>query len=84
LIASALPIALFWNVVRVVATVVGSFAFGAELVVGPLHEAAGLGTFTLGCVTLLAVDAGLRRWLRLWAQEPTIDSGDGPDHRKRA
>jgi exosortase len=62
LIASVLPIALFWNFVRVIATVLGSLEYGAEQVAGPLHEAAGLLTFSLGCLTLLGVDAGLRRW----------------------
>jgi len=60
LVASVVPIAMFWNFARVVGTVLGSLEWGAERVAGPAHEMAGLITFTLGCLTLLGVDSAFR------------------------
>ena len=61
LVASVVPIALLWNLARVVLTGVGSLEYGQEVVVGALHEPAGLVTFSLGCVTLLGVGRVLSR-----------------------
>ena len=61
LVASVVPIAMFWNFARVIGTVLGSLEWGADQVAGPAHEMAGLITFTLGCLTLLAVDSAFRR-----------------------
>jgi exosortase len=63
LVAAVLPIAVFWNLVRVEATILGSLRFGIERVAGSdLHELAGVLTYLLGCLSLLGVDAwALRR-----------------------
>jgi exosortase len=63
LVASSLPIAVFWNLVRVEATILGSLRFGIERVAASdLHELAGVATYLLGCLSLLAVDVwALRR-----------------------
>lgn len=59
LVLSVLPIALFWNLFRLVATALAALAFPNDPTVtqGPLHEFAGLITFTLGCLSLISVDA---------------------------
>jgi len=64
LVLTVVPIALFWNLVRVLGTVLGSLALSVEQVAGPAHEAAGLVTFSLGCMTLLGVDSLYRRCTR--------------------
>jgi len=61
LVASVVPIAMFWNLVRVLVTVVGSLWYGSENVAGPLHEPTGLLTFSLGCATLIGFDVLLAR-----------------------
>jgi exosortase len=61
LVLTVVPIALFWNLVRVLGTVLGSLALSVEQVAGPAHEGAGLVTFSLGCLTLLGVDSLYRR-----------------------
>ena len=57
-----MPIALAGNLLRVILTVVLAIevdvAFATE---GPLHEWAGVATYVLGCVCLLAVGEALRR-----------------------
>jgi len=56
LLASVVPVAMLWNLVRVLVTVVAVEAVGVERATGgALHESAGLITFGLGCVTLLAL-----------------------------
>jgi exosortase len=58
LVASVVPIAVFWNLVRVAATVVGSLHFGIERVAASEpHRMAGVLTYLFACLTLLAVDA---------------------------
>jgi hypothetical protein len=52
---------MFWNLVRVLVTVVGSLWYGSENVAGPLHEPTGLLTFSLGCATLIGLDVLLAR-----------------------
>lgn len=62
LVAAVVPIALAGNLLRVILTVVLAIevdvTFATE---GPLHEWAGVGTYVLGCVCLLAVGEALRR-----------------------
>ena len=62
IVATVLPIALAGNLLRVVLTVLLAIevdvAFATE---GPLHEWAGVATYVLGCLILLAVGEGLRR-----------------------
>lgn len=62
LVASVLPIALLGNLLRVVGTVLLARSFGVERVTeATLHESAGLVTYVLGCLALLAVGSLLRR-----------------------
>ncbi len=63
LVASVLPIALFWNLIRLLGTALAALQLpGQDLVTeGPLHELAGILTFGLGCLSLLAVDDLARR-----------------------
>lgn len=62
LVAAVVPIALAGNLLRVVLTVVVAIevdvAFATE---GPLHEWAGVATYVLGCLCLLAVGGVLGR-----------------------
>lgn len=60
LVASVLPIALFWNLVRLLSTILAALRSGVSSE-GPLHELAGVVTFALGCASLLCVDAVARR-----------------------
>lgn len=59
---AVVPIALAGNLVRVILTVLLAIevdvTFATE---GPLHEWAGVATYVLGCLCLLAVGEGLRR-----------------------
>lgn len=64
LVIGVVPIAMFWNLVRVLGTVLGSLRYGADTVVGAVHEPAGLLTFSLGCATLLAFDVAVGRLRR--------------------
>ncbi len=62
LIASVVPIALGFNLFRVLATVLAAQQIGVErATAGALHEAAGLLVYAAGCVALLAVGGLLRR-----------------------
>lgn len=62
LVASVLPIALLFNLVRVLGTVVAAEHVGAEQATsGSVHSVAGLLTYAVGCVALLGVGALLRR-----------------------
>lgn len=62
IVATVLPIALAGNLLRVVLTVLLAIevdvTFATE---GPLHEWAGVATYVLGCLILLAVGEALRR-----------------------
>ena len=61
LVAAVIPIALFWNTVRVVATVLGAHSVGIEAATESLvHESSGLATFAAGCLTIVATDSILR------------------------
>jgi len=62
LVAAVVPIALLGNLIRVVLTVALAMRVDvAFATTGPVHEWAGVATYVLGCLCLLAVGAGLRR-----------------------
>ncbi|MBW2269974.1 MAG: exosortase/archaeosortase family protein [Deltaproteobacteria bacterium] len=62
IVLAALPAALAFNLLRAVATVAAVRRFGGEVVIeSPLHEMAGLVTFSLACLTLVALSAVLGR-----------------------
>lgn len=64
LVLSVIPIALGGNLLRVVLTVTAAMGVGvARATEGAWHEVAGLLTYLLGCLALLAVSAILRRVL---------------------
>jgi exosortase len=63
LIAAVVPVAMAGNLLRVVLTIVASDAFGVERATeSVLHESAGLLTFVLACLLLIAIGP-LLRWL---------------------
>jgi exosortase len=62
LVCTVVPIALGGNLLRVVVTVIAGLGIGvARATESALHEAAGLLTYVLGCLALLAVSAILHR-----------------------
>ncbi|NNL65509.1 MAG: exosortase/archaeosortase family protein, partial [Myxococcales bacterium] len=62
LVASVVPIAMLWNLVRVLATVAATRSVGVvQATTGSLHETAGMLTFVAGCLSLLALSAWLGR-----------------------
>ncbi len=62
IVLSVVPIALAFNLFRVLATVVAAQQVGAERATsGGLHDAAGLLTYAVGCLALLGVGRLLRR-----------------------
>jgi exosortase len=62
LVAAVVPLAMAGNLVRVVATVLATLRFGAEVATqGPPHELLGLLTYAVAVGLLLLVGAGLRR-----------------------
>ncbi|HTF36528.1 MAG TPA: exosortase/archaeosortase family protein [Myxococcota bacterium] len=62
LVSSVVPIALGGNLLRVVVTVIAALGIGvARATDSVLHQAAGLLTYLLGCLALLAVSAIMRR-----------------------
>lgn len=69
LVASVLPLAMAGNLLRVIGTVWAAQRYGVEAATsGSWHDLAGVSSYVLGCLALLAVGAGLRRWPR--AAEP--------------
>ncbi|WP_459825598.1 exosortase A [Desulfomicrobium salsuginis] len=62
LVASTLPIAVFSNCLRVIATGVLAQYFGAAAAEGFFHEFAGLFVFAGAVVMFMALGAVLRRW----------------------
>ena len=61
LVAEVVPIALAGNLLRVLITVWLSIEISVEFATeGPLHEWAGILTYVVGCICLLAVGRGLR------------------------
>jgi exosortase len=66
LVAAVVPIALVGNLLRVILTVEVAVWGDVEMAIeGPLHEWAGVATYVLGCLCLLAVGALMRR---LWPE----------------
>ena len=64
LVAAVLPIALAGNLLRVLLTVLLAIEVDVDFATeGPLHEWAGVGTYVLGCLCLLAVGEALRRFV---------------------
>jgi exosortase len=62
LVAAVVPIALVGNLLRVLLTVLLSIEVSVEFATtGPLHDWAGVATYVIGCLGLLAVGALLRR-----------------------
>jgi len=62
LLLAVVPVAMFWNLVRVLATVGATRSVGVlRATTGSLHETAGMLTFVMGCLTLLALAAWLAR-----------------------
>ncbi len=62
IVVSVVPIALLFNLVRVLGTVVAAEHVGAErATAGGMHDLAGLATYALGCLALLGVGSLLRR-----------------------
>jgi exosortase/archaeosortase family protein len=62
IVLSVVPIAISFNLVRVLGTVIAAERVGAERATsGSLHEAAGLLTYVIGCLVLLGVGSLLRR-----------------------
>jgi exosortase len=60
LLAAVIPIAMFWNLVRVLATVAATRSVGVvKATTGSLHDTAGMLTFVAGCVSLLVLSAWL-------------------------
>jgi exosortase len=58
LLLAVIPVAMFWNLVRVLLTVGATRWVGAErATTGWLHDSAGMLTFVMGCLTLLALSA---------------------------
>jgi len=64
LVAAVVPIALAGNLLRVILTVLLSINVSIDFATeGPLHEWAGVATYVIGCICLLAVGAFMRRFL---------------------
>lgn len=62
LVASVVPIAMLGNLLRVVGTTVAAQRVGVEAATNAsIHESAGLLTYVLGCLALVALGALLRR-----------------------
>ena len=62
IVLSVIPIALAGNLIRVILTVLMSIEVSVDFATeGPLHEWAGVLTYVIGCLALLAVGSLLRR-----------------------
>jgi len=65
LLTAVVPVAMLWNLVRVVATVAATRSFGVvRVTTGSLHETAGMLTFVMGCLSLLVLSAWLGKQRR--------------------
>jgi exosortase len=63
LVGAVVPIALAGNLLRVLLTVEVAIWGDVEMAIeGPLHEWAGVATYVLGCLCLLAIGALMRRF----------------------
>ncbi len=64
LVAAVFPIALAGNLLRVILTVLVSTEVSVEFATeGPLHEWAGVATYLIACLCLIAIGALMRRFL---------------------
>lgn len=62
MVLAVVPIALAFNLIRVLGTVIAAQSVGAErATAGAVHDAAGLLTYVVGCLALLGVGSLLRR-----------------------
>lgn len=69
IVLAAVPLALFFNLLRVLGTVMAVVGGAGDSVTsGPLHDLAGLLTFALACLGLVAIS----RWLQ--ARRPVLTS----------
>ena len=58
LMLAVFPVAMFWNLVRVLTTVMATRSLGVvKATTGSLHDTAGMLTFVMGCLTLLALSS---------------------------
>jgi exosortase len=61
LILAVVPLAMLGNLLRIVGTVIASRHVGVEAATtGPVHDLAGVSTYVIGCLALLAVGALMR------------------------
>lgn len=66
LVASVVPLAMLGNLTRVVVTIYVAHAYGSDVATGDLlHNWAGIATYVLGCVALLAVGGAMTRFVPL-------------------
>jgi exosortase len=64
LVLSVVPVALGFNLIRVLATVLAAERWGAEVATaGSLHESVGVIAYAVGCAVLLGIGTMLRRWI---------------------
>lgn len=62
IVVSVVPIALLFNLVRVLGTVAAAQYVGADrATAGGMHDVAGLATYAVGCLALLGIGSLLRR-----------------------
>jgi len=62
LMLAVVPVAMFWNLARVLLTVAAVREIGVDrATTGWLHDSAGMLTFTLGCLSLLLLSSRLTR-----------------------
>lgn len=61
IVLAAIPLALFFNLLRVLGTVLAVVNGAGDMVTsGPLHDFAGLITFALACLALVAISGAIR------------------------
>ena len=72
LVLAVLPLAVAGNLIRVVGTVIAAGYVGVAAAAGPMHEWAGLLTYALGCMALLAVGGLMRRF---WPEQAIPQTG---------
>jgi exosortase len=62
LVAAVIPVAMLGNLLRVLLTIIVAIRFGADVATDEaVHTWAGIGTYVLGCLALLAVGALMKR-----------------------
>jgi exosortase len=66
LVASVIPLAMLFNLTRVVVTIYVAHTYGSEVATGEwLHNWAGIATYVLGCLGLLAFGSAMTRFIPL-------------------